>query len=338
MSNWQGGGPPPGAGQPPQGWGPQQPQQGYGAPQQPQQGYGPPQQQGYGPPQQQPQQQGYGPPQQPQGGYGPPQQPQQGYGPPQQPQQGYGPPQQPQQGYGPPQQPQQDYGPQQQQGYMGPPPGNGLFPQGGAPMGWPAGAQGQMVPAGMAQSVLGVPLQPGERVVYFFKPSYTGDKIALWVVGVLTVWMLIGIIFIVLALMVDSRNPKAQVVTNMRVIEISGKGVPTWIPLADAVDLTAERQKGNAAGGGLIGLAISAAVSAVQNSLAEKNSKMDPTYWKAHPRHPRGRPHPAHQGDDARAAQARAPPRPLRLRARLRRSRPRRRLRRVTHERSALSP
>ncbi len=198
MSNWQGGGPPPGSGQPPQGWGPQQPQQGYGQPQQPQQGYGPPQQQpqqGYGPPQQQQPQQGYGPPQQPQQGYGPPQQqPQQAYGPP---------PQQQQQGYGPPP---QDYGQQQQQGY-GPPPGQALVPQGGAPMGWPAGAQGQMV-AGAPQSVLGVPLQPGERVVYFFKPSYTGDKIALWIVGVLTVWMLIGIIFIVLALMVDSRTPR----------------------------------------------------------------------------------------------------------------------------------
>jgi hypothetical protein len=277
MSNWQGGGPPggppPGSGQPPQGWGPQQPQQGYGPPQQ-QQGYGPPQQpqQGYGPPPQQPQQ-GYGPPPgQPQQGYGPPQQ-QAGYGPPPgQPQQGYGPPpQQQQQGYGPPPQ-------QQQQGY-GPPPGQALVPQGGAPMGWPAQGQGQGLAAG-APSVLGVPLQPGERVVYFYKPTYTGDKIALWVVGVLTVWMLIGIIFIVLAVTFDSRNPKAQVVTNMRVIEINGKGIPTWIPLGDAVDLTAERQKGNAAGGGLIGLAISAAVSAVANSMAEKNSKMDPSYWK----------------------------------------------------------
>jgi hypothetical protein len=269
-SNWQGGGPPggppPGSGQPPQGPPQGQPQPGYGPPpDQAQQGYGPPQQQGYGPP---------GPPQgQPQQGYGPPpDQAQQGYGPPQQ--QGYGPP-------GPPQgQPQQGYGPppqQQQQGY-GPPPGQALVPAQGAPMGWPGGAQQGL--AGGAQAVMGVPLQPGERVVYFFKPSYTGDKVGLWIVGVLFAVILIGLIFIYLAVTFESRNPRAQIVTNMRVIEINGKGVPTWIPLNDAVDLTAERQKSNAGGGGLIGMAISAAVSAVQNSLAEKNSKMDPSYWK----------------------------------------------------------
>ncbi len=254
MSNWQGGGPPggppPGSGPPQQGWGPQQPQQ-------PQQGYGPPpqQQQGYGPP---PQQQGYGQPQQ------------QGYG---QPQQGYGPPPQ-QQGYGQP--PQQGYG-QPQQGY-GPPPDQAMVAQGMAPMGWPQGAA--MAGAGGPPTVLGVPLQPGERVLYYFKPSYTAEKIVYWILGVVLVFILVGIVFIVLALMMDSRKPRAQIVTNQRVIEISGKGVPTWIPLADAVDLTAERQKSNAGGGGLLGYAISAAVNAVANSLAEKNSKMDPTYWK----------------------------------------------------------
>ncbi len=256
MSNWQGGGAPPGSGQPPQGWGPPQ-QQGYGPPQQPQQGYGPPpqqQQQGYGPP---PQQQGYGPP---------PQQQQQGYGPP------------PQQGYGPPQAPQQGYGPPPQQGY-GPPPDQAMVPQGGAPMGWPGGAPMMAGPGG-APTVLGVQLQPGERVVYFYKPSYTADKAVYWIVGVLTLVALIGVVFIILALLVDSRNPKAQIVTNMRVIEINGKGVPNWVPLPDVIDLTPERQRSNTGGGGLIGLAISAAVNAVANSMAEKNSKMTPAYWK----------------------------------------------------------
>ena len=276
MSNWQGGGPPPGGGQP---------QQGYGAP--PQQGYGPPQGQGYGPPQGGQPQPGYGPPQgQPQQGYGPPQgQPQQGYGPQQgqpqqgygQPQQGYGqPPDQAQQGYG---QPQQGYGPpgQPQQGY-GPPPDQAMVAQGQAQMGWPGG--GQMATAGGPPTVLGVQLQPGERVLYYFKPSYTADKVVFWILGILLVWMLVGIIFIVLALLVDSRNPRAQIVTNMRVIEISGKGVPTWIPITEITDLTPERQQANAGGGGLIGLAISAAVNAVANNMAEKNSKMTPDYWK----------------------------------------------------------
>jgi uncharacterized protein (DUF983 family) len=111
------GGPPPGFG-PPEGYGQQPQQQGYGQqPPQQQQGYGqqPPQQQGYGQP---PQQQGYGQPPQ---GYGQPPQPQ-GYG---QPPQGYGQPPQPQ-GYG---QPPQGYA-QQPQGGFGAPPGYMQAPQG----------------------------------------------------------------------------------------------------------------------------------------------------------------------------------------------------------------
>jgi hypothetical protein len=153
-----------------------------------------------------------------------------------------------------------------------------MVPQGAAPMMALPGMG--MVPAGGPPTVMGVQLQPGERVVYFYKPSYTADKVAFWIVGILTVIVLIGIVFIVLALLHDSRNPKAQIVTNMRVIEVSGKGVPNWIPLADAVDLTPQRQQGNYAAGGLVGALVSAAVTAVANSMAEKNSKMDPSYWK----------------------------------------------------------
>jgi hypothetical protein len=274
MSNSQGGGwPPPGGapgyGPPPgQGQAPQ-PQQGYGG--QPQQGYGAPQP-GYGQQQQQPQQ-GYGPPPQQQGygapqpGYGQQQQPQQGYGPP--PQQGYG---APPPGYGPQeQQQQQGYGPPQQQGY-----GQAYAPQAAVPA-WPNGA---MQATGGPPTVLGVQLQPGERVLYFYRPSYTADKVALWIVGVLTAIVLIGIIFIVMAVIFDSRNPKAQIVTNLRVIEISGKGVPSWFPLADAGDLEAKRQSGGYYGGGLIGGLIGGAISAIANSMADNNPKFEAKYWK----------------------------------------------------------
>jgi len=247
---------PPGYGQPPGG----APQQGYGQPQQPQQGYGQPQQpqQGYGQPQQP--QQGYDPAQQPQQGYGQPQ-PQQGYDPAQQQQQGYGQPQ-PQQGYGQPQQ--QGYDPAQQQQY---------------------GQQAQMqqygqqpMQGGGGGSVLGVPLQPGERVIYYFKPSYTGDKIGLWIVFALTFWFLIGFIFLYMVLTFDKKNPKAQIITNMRVIEVAGTGVPTWMTLAEAVDVEPERQKVQG-GGGLLGAVISAAATAIADGMANKKSKMDAKYW-----------------------------------------------------------
>ncbi len=268
MSNSQGGGWQPPGGAPGQG---PPPQQGYGPPPAQQQGYGPPPGQAYAPPPQQ--QQGYGAPPPQQQGYGAPPQ-QQGYGaPPQQQQQpGYGQPdpqqqQQQQQGYGAPPQ-QQGYGqaaPMQQYG----------APAGAAPWGGGAQMQGASGPA----TVCGVQLQPGERVIYFHKPSYTGDKVAMWILGVVFLVMIIGLIFIYLAVTTDQRNPRAQIITNQRVIEVSGKGVPSWFPFHDAMDVTAERQKNANVGGGLLGMAIGAAVSAIANSMAENKSKMEPKYW-----------------------------------------------------------
>ena len=227
-------------------------------------GQGPPPQQGYGQP---PAQQGYGPPGQ---GYAPA--PQQGYGAPPQ-QQGYGPPPQAQQqqGYGAPPQA------QQQQGYGQAAP---MAPY-GAPLAaapWPGG--GAMQATSGPPTVCGVQLQPGERVIYFHKPSYTGDKVAMWILGVLFLVFIIGLVFIYLAVTTESRNPKAQIITNQRVIEVSGKGVPSWFPFSDAMDVTAERQKNTNVGGGLLGMAIGAAVSAIANSMAENKSKMEAKYWR----------------------------------------------------------
>ena len=209
---------------------------------------------GFGPPGGAPQ--GYG--QAPQG-YGQPQQPQQGYGQPQQPQQGYGQPQQPQQGYG---QPQQGYDPAQQQ----------MQQQ------QQMQAYGQQAMGGGGGSVAGVPLQAGERVIYYFKPSYTGDKIGLWVLFAFTFWILIGFIFLYMVLTFDKKNPRAQVVTNMRVIEINGMGVPTWMMLQEAVDLEPERQQVQG-GGGLVGALVSAAATAIADGMANKKSKMEQKYW-----------------------------------------------------------
>jgi hypothetical protein len=248
MSNSQGGGWQPPGGAPGQG---PPPQQGYGQPLAPQQqGYGQPlapQQQGYAPA---PQQQGYGAP------------PQQGYGAP--------PQQQQQQGYGPPPQ-------QQQQGYgQAAPMAPYGAPAAGAP--WPGG--GAMQATSGPPTVCGVQLQPGERVIYFHKPSYTGDKVAMWILGVMFLIVVVGLVFIYLAVTTESRNPKAQIITNQRVIEVSGKGVPSWFPFNDAMDVTAERQKNTNVGGGLLGMAIGAAVSAIANSMAENKSKMEPKYWR----------------------------------------------------------
>ena len=277
MSNSQGGGWSPPGGAPGQG---PPPQQGYGQPPAPQQqGYAQPQQQSYA----QPQQQGYGAPEAQ--GYAQPQQ--QGYGAPPQ-QQGYGAPQQQQQqpaygapeaqGYAQQQQQQQGYGaPPQQQGYGQAAP---MQPYGAPAAAAPWGGGAAMQSANGPPTVCGVQLQPGERVIYFYKPSYTGDKVAMWILGVLFLVVIIGLFFIYLAVTTEARNPKAQIITNQRVIEVSGKNVPSWFPFADAMDVTAERQKNANVGGGLLGMAIGAAVSAIANSMAENKSKMEASYWK----------------------------------------------------------
>jgi hypothetical protein len=186
------------------------------------------------------------PPQGP-GGYGPPGQ---GYGAPPQAQQPYGQPQQP--GYGPP---------LQQPGY-GPPP-----------------QQGMMAPGGGQAGPFGVALEPGERVIYVDRPDYTMDKVVFWILGVLLLIVLIGLVFIVMAIFWNSWNPRGNVVTNRRIIHVKGNGTPLSVPLFEVADIDVERRRASSGGGGLLGAAIAAGVNAVANHLANQNHKMDPKFW-----------------------------------------------------------
>ncbi len=128
-------------------------------------------------------------------------------------------------------------------------------------------------------TVMGVPLEPGERVIWFKRHDYTVDKIILWVLGVLMLVVIIGIVFIILALIHDGRNPRAHVITNRRIIVIDGKGQQQSYALNQIADVEPVRQSAGAGGGGLIGLAVRAAVTAVANHMANQNAKIDPSYW-----------------------------------------------------------
>jgi hypothetical protein len=169
-------------------------------------------------------------------------------------------------GYGPPGGP-QGYG--QPQGYGPPPPQQQMLPQGYGPA--PMGAAGP--------TVMGVPLEPGERVIWFRKHDYTMEMIVFLVVGALLLIVLIGVIFIVLGLTASSRNPRAHILTNRRLIWVSGKGQVQQFYLNQIANIEAERQR-SSGGGGLIGAAIGAAVTAAQNHFANQNHKMDPSYWR----------------------------------------------------------
>ena len=206
-------------------------------------------------------------PQNPGGGWGGPPQGGGGYGPPPGQQgQGYGPPPG-QQGYGPP---------PGQQGY-GPPPGAMVQapPTGMEP--WAQQQQGYGMQG--AGSVYGMPLEPGERVIYFQRHQYGASKVILIILGVLFLVVLVGALFIYLGLTIEKRSPKAHIVTNRRFIYVPGTGAPQMFPLQQIADLEPERQSAGGGGGGLIGLAVRVAVTAAMNHYSAKNAKVDIKYW-----------------------------------------------------------
>lgn len=138
---------------------------------------------------------------------------------------------------------------------------------------------GAALPTNAADATFGVPLEAGERILFIDRPNYTADKVILWIFGVLFAVVLIGILFIVMAVRFEKTNPRGTMVTNRRVIHVKGSGEVISIPLADIVDLDVVRQRSNAGAGGLIGVAVSAGVNAIQNSMANKKSKSDPKFW-----------------------------------------------------------
>jgi hypothetical protein len=140
-------------------------------------------------------------------------------------------------------------------------------------------AQQGIQPAGQGGTVLGVPLEPGERVVFFKRVSFTGNKIGGWILGILLAPVLIGFWLIYVALNVEKKNPNAFAVTDRRVIYIPGLGKPAEIiDYRHMADIEPKRQDVQA-GGGLVGALASAAVSHVMNKSADKKSKAERKYW-----------------------------------------------------------
>jgi hypothetical protein len=163
------------------------------------------------------------------------------------------------------------------------------------------------------QTVLGVPLQPGERVVYCFKPDPSSDNktviqlarylslglVGVWIWQALKVgfaeatWSLLaGAVLLVLVYLgawaFTPRTPKAQIVTSQRIIVLSHKGKPSSMLLADVTGLRADRAKGyagpyysNDAVGDVLAVitAVGQVSAAIDNHVAEKNTQVSSDYW-----------------------------------------------------------
>jgi len=129
-------------------------------------------------------------------------------------------------------------------------------------------------------TVLGVPLEPGERVLWFRKHDYTTEKIILIVFGVLTLIILIGVIFLVMAFTLEGRSPRAHALTNRRLLVFGpGNFAPAVYPLMYITNLTPRRRRSRGGGGGLVGLAVRVAVTAALNHAADQAHKLTPAYW-----------------------------------------------------------
>lgn len=128
-------------------------------------------------------------------------------------------------------------------------------------------------------TVMGAPLEPGERVLWFQKHDYSVEKIVLIVFGVLTLVILIGVIFLVMAFTLEGRSPRAHALTNRRLLVFGpGNFAPTSYPLMYIVNLTPRRRR-RRGGGGLVGLAVSVAVNAALDYSADRAHKMTLAYW-----------------------------------------------------------
>lgn len=122
-------------------------------------------------------------------------------------------------------------------------------------------------------TVFGVPLGPGERVIFFRKLDYTVSMIVFIVLGVLLLVVIIGIIFILIGALMPLYQDKAVIVTNRRVILIKANRQPRWMDLPNIRFVEARRRYNR--GGGIVGAAVAVALTAA----AEMSKPWDPSYW-----------------------------------------------------------
>jgi hypothetical protein len=140
-----------------------------------------------------------------------------------------------------------------------------------------------MVPAGPSSlqtggsTADGIQLETGERVIHFHACSYTSQRVLLIIVGIIFAIIVIGIALIVVGVLLPRWKPRSVIVTNKRVAIVGFKGdVKSTALLTDIKYLEAKRDV-QSHGGGLVGLAVSAAMTVA----AESNQTTQPQYWKS---------------------------------------------------------
>jgi hypothetical protein len=127
----------------------------------------------------------------------------------------------------------------------------------------------RMVPGEPLVTVCGVPLEGGERVVFFARPRHTRNKLAYILAGVVLAPLLVGIAFIAYGLLYERWHLRFVAVTNRRIVIQRGARPARWLRLDDVVEVRARR-----------GGAPTGAIAAQARETGEPtDAKTDPTHW-----------------------------------------------------------
>jgi hypothetical protein len=133
-----------------------------------------------------------------------------------------------------------------------------------------------IVPGEPLVTVCGVPLEAGERVVFFARPRHARQKVLYVVLGVLLAPLVVGIAFIAYGLMYDRWHLRFVAVTNRRVVLQRGTRSPRWLRLTDVLDVRARRAPARR---GPIATPLPEASGLVSSSLAPPAQKTLPEHW-----------------------------------------------------------
>jgi hypothetical protein len=123
-----------------------------------------------------------------------------------------------------------------------------------------------LVPGDPLVTVCGVPLEAGERVVFFARPRHARNKLVYILAGIVLAPVLVGIAFIAYGLMYERWHLRFVAVTNRRIVLQRGSRSARWLRLDDVVDLRAQHTHPPS---GAIGSA----------SPERMQAKTDPTHW-----------------------------------------------------------
>jgi hypothetical protein len=125
-----------------------------------------------------------------------------------------------------------------------------------------------IVPGEPIVTLCGMPLEAGERVVFFARPRHARQKLVYVIVGVLLAPLVVGFAFIAYGLMYERYNLRFVAITTRRIVVQRGARPPRWLRLPEVVDVRARH---------------AGAQSGTMTEPAAKERaprKTDPSHWR----------------------------------------------------------